>query len=163
MKTEELKAINIENDRYRNQVIVPIASINKSSIRALRYAKTISDNVIAFNVSIDEESAGKIRERYNMLNTDIPLIIKYSPFRKVVEPLLKFIESTEYDYNRGDMITVILPQFSVKSWWHNLLHNQTIMFVRRELLRHKHIVVAIMPLQLRDDDYVLKNPKYKDR
>jgi amino acid transporter len=63
MKTEELKAINIENDRYRNQVIVPIASINKSSIRALRYAKTISDNVIAFNVSIDEESAGKIRER----------------------------------------------------------------------------------------------------
>ncbi|MCX7749592.1 MAG: APC family permease [Clostridia bacterium] len=163
MKPEELQAVNVENDTYRNRVIVPIESINKSSIRALRYAKTISDNVIAFNVSIDEESANKIREKYAMLNTDIPLIIKYSPFRKVFEPLLKFIESTGYDYNRGDMITVILPQFSVKSWWHNFLHNQTILFVQRKLLKHKHIVVSIMPLQLKDDDYVLKHPKYKDR
>lgn len=33
-----------------------------------------------------------------MLNTDIPLIVKYSPFRRIVEPLLKFIESEEYNY-----------------------------------------------------------------
>ncbi|MCX7708835.1 MAG: APC family permease [Clostridia bacterium] len=163
IKPEELQSIQVERDTYRNRVIVPIESINKSSIRALRYAKTISDNVVAFSVSIDEENANKLRERYNMINTDIPLIIKYSPFRKVVEPLLKFIESAEYDYNKGDMITVILPQFSVRSWWHRVLHNQTRVFIERELLKHKHIVVAVMPLQLKDDDYVLKHPKYQDR
>jgi amino acid transporter len=163
IKPEELPVIGIESDVYKNRVIVPIESINKTSVRALRYAKTISDDVIAFSVQIDEESADKLRERYGMLNTQIPLIIKYSPFRKVVDPLLRFIESTEYDYHKGDMITVILPQFSVKSWWHNVLHNQTRLFLERELLKHKHIVISVMPLQLKDDDYVLTQSKYKDR
>ncbi|HEX9060280.1 MAG TPA: APC family permease [Clostridia bacterium] len=161
LEAEDLQAIDISRDKYRNRVIVPIESINKSSIRALRYARTISDNVVAFNVSIDEEYAKRLRERYSLINTDIPLIIKYSPFRKVVEPLLKFIESTEYDYQKGDMITVILPQFSVKSWWHNFLHNHTRLFIEQELMKHKHIVVAVMPLQLKRDEFVLKNPKYQ--
>lgn len=156
ISNEELRSINISKDIYRNRVIVPIESLNKASIRALRYARTISENVTAFNVSIDEESGKRIRERYNMLDTDIPLIIKYSPFRKVVDPLLKFIESAEYDYKKSDMITVILPQFAVKSWWNKFLHNHTRVFIERELLKHKHIVISTMPLQLKYDDYILK-------
>ncbi|MDP4094775.1 MAG: APC family permease [Bacillota bacterium] len=156
---EELSTVNIARDTYRNRVIVPVESVNRASIRALRYAKTISDNVVAFNVSIDEETGKKVRERYDLINTDIPLYIKYSPFRKVVEPLLKFIESTEYDYKKGDMITVVVPQFSVRHWWSKILHNHTRVFLERELLKHKHIVIAVMPLQLKDDDYVLKRRK----
>ncbi len=139
---------------------MPIESINRSSLRALRYARTISENVVAFSVAIDDESAKKIKEKYDALNIDIPLITKYSPFRRVVDPLLKFIESAEYDYQNGDMITVILPQFAVKKWWHKILHNNTRYYIERELLKHKHIVVSVMPLQLRDDDFVLNNPKY---
>lgn len=127
-RPEELMAINVERDVYRNRVIVPIDSVNKSSVRALRYARTISDNVVAFNVSIDAESGERIQEKYAMLKTDIPLIVKYSPFRKVVEPLLKFIESAEYEYQKGDMITVILPKFETKSWWHKMLHNNSRIF-----------------------------------
>jgi len=160
IKPELLNTIDIERHTYRNRVIVPIESINQSSVRALKFARTISDNVIAFCVSVDQESSDEITERYNMIKTDIPLIIKYSPFRTVVEPLMKFIESEEYHYEKGDMITVVLPQFAVKRWWHKILHNQTGVFVRRELLKHKHIVVAVMPLQLKDDDLVLKNQKH---
>ncbi|MCX8130885.1 MAG: APC family permease [Clostridia bacterium] len=158
---EELDKIEIENDKYINRVIVLMESVNKSSIRALRLAKTISDNVVAFCVATDEESGREVQDKYKRLKTSIPLIVKYSPFRKVVDPLLKFVESAEYEYKRGDMITVILPQFSVKRWWHKILHNQTRVFIERELLKHKHIVVAVMPLQLKDDEFVLKSPKYK--
>jgi hypothetical protein len=158
---EELAEIDVTRDVYRNRVIVPVEGVNRASIRALRYARTISDNVVAFNVSIDEVQGRKMRERYDMINTDIPLIIKYSPYRKVVEPLLKFINSAEYDYQKGDMITVMLPQFVVKSWWNNILHNQTRVAIERELVRHhKHIVVSIMPFQLKDDDKVIKSQKY---
>ncbi len=160
LKPEEIEAFDINKAVYTNRVIVPIESINRSSLRALRYAKTISENVTAFSVAIDDEAAKKIKEKYGALKTDIPLIIKHSPFRKVVDPLLKFIESAEYDYQNGDMITVILPQFAVKKWWHKILHNNTRYYIERELLKHKHIVVSVMPLQLRDDDFVLNNPKY---
>lgn len=159
MTTEELSNVHIKHNVYRNRVIVPIESINKASIRALRYAETISDNVIAFNVSIDEEQAKKVSERFKLLDSDIQLITKYSPFRRVVDPLLKFIDSTEYDYQKGDIITVILPQFVVRSWWNKILHNQTRVFIERELLKHyKHIVVSTMPLQMKEDDKVMKSP-----
>ncbi|MDP2892178.1 MAG: APC family permease [Bacillota bacterium] len=157
MTSEEISAVDLEKAVYRNRVIVPIENINKASIRALRYAKTISDNITAFTVATDEESAARIREKYALLDTDIPLIVKYSTYRKVVEPLLKFIESTEFDYRKGDMITVMLPQFVVRKWWQRLLHNNTRYFIERQLLKHKHIVVAVMPLQLKDDKTVLKN------
>ncbi len=159
IKESDLKGFSIEKSCYKNLVIVPLESINQSSLRALRFAKTISDKVIAFNISIDEEQANKIKGKYSMINTDIPLIVKYSPYRKVVSPLLKFIESSEYDYEKGDMITVILPQFTVKSWWQKIMHNNTSFFIRKELLKHKHIVVATMPLQLKNDKSVLKNTR----
>ena len=139
---------------------MPVESVNQSSLRALRYASTISDNVTAFTIAINEESGRKIRDAYEKLNTDIPLIVRYSPFRKVVEPLLKFIESAEYDYQEGEIITVILPQFILKKWWHRILHNRTRIFVERELLRHKHIVVSTIPLQMKDDDLIINSKRY---
>ena len=34
----------------------------------------------------------------------------------------------------------------------NIMHNNTTRNIEKELLKHKHIVVSIMPLQLKDDD-----------
>lgn len=150
IRPEEYALIDIDKYTYNNRVIVPIDSINTSSVRALKYAKTISNNIIAFNVAIDEEAANELKVKYEKLNIDIPLKIEYSPYRRVVEPLLNFIKSEEYSYKKGDMITVILPQFRVKKWWHSFLHNNTKYFIEKQLLKHKHIVVASIPLQLRD-------------
>ena len=157
---EALDTLDISKDHYRNRVIVPIENINQASVRALRFAKTISDNVTAFSVAIDEQAEAKLRERWSHLKTDIPYVIKYSPYRKVVEPLLDFIKSAEYDYKKGDMITVILPQFSVRKWWNSLLHNRTRVYIERQLLKHKHIVVSIMPFQLKDDKDVIGSDGY---
>lgn len=148
--------LDVEHNVYKNRVIVPIESLNKASIRALRFARTISDNVIAFNVSINEEQAQKLQERYKLLNCNIPLVIRYSPYRKILEPLMEYIKSEEYNYQKGDMITIIIPKFTVQRWWHKILHNQTWLFIEKELLKHKHIVVSVMPLQLKDDEVVLK-------
>jgi hypothetical protein len=159
---EAVAATDISRQQYRNRVIVPMASINTTSLRALRFARTISGNVTAFSVATDEEAEAKLRKRWSLMQTDIPYVIKYSPYRKVVEPLLEFIKSAEYDYQKGDMITVILPQFSVRRLWNRLLHNQTRFYIERQLLKHKHIVVAVMPFQLKDDKAALGDDEYLD-
>lgn len=156
IESKELASINFQKDIYRNRVIVPIASVNKASIRALRYAKTISDSIAAFSIVMNEGEKEKIERKWAMLDTDIPLIIRSSPYRKVVSPLLEFIESEEYDLKKGDIITVILAQFSVRDWWHKLLHNHTSIFISNELLKHKHIVIATIPLRLKDDREIIK-------
>lgn len=163
IEADEYASIHIEAKEYENKVIVPIESVNKASIRAIRYANTISDKVTVFTIAIDEESAKEIRQKYDRLDTNIPLIIKVSPYRKVVEPLLRFIESAEYDYQKDDIITVLLSQFTVNKWWQRFLHRNTWIYIEEQLLKHKHIVVAVMPLQLKDDNLVLNSQNRKHR
>ncbi len=146
---------------YNNRVIVPISGVNRISMRALRYAHTISDNVTAFAVVISEEEEADINKNYKRLNTNIPLKVMYSKYRRVLDPLLEFIESEEFSRETGDMITVILPQFAVRKTWQKILHNNTRYFLEKQLLKHRHIVVSVMPLQLKDDNFVYKNPDYK--
>jgi K+ transporter len=152
LEPEEYNAVLNDNCTYKNRVIVPIESINRASIRALRYAKTISDNVTAFNVVIDTETGEKNRQKYNMLHTDIPLVIKYSPYREIVEPLVEFIQSAEYDLTDCDIVSVIMSQFIVQKFWQRILHNNTRAHIERQLLKHKQIVICTMPLQLRDEE-----------
>lgn len=142
---------NFAKSTYHNKIIVPIENINETSVRALRYAHTISDNVTAFHVALDEESAEQFQEIYDQLGTTIPLVIKMSPYRRVVDSLLRYIESSEYDHEPGDMTTVLISEFMLTRWWHSFLHNRTTRYIEKKLMTHKHIVVSIMPLQLRDD------------
>ncbi len=148
---------------YRNKIIVPIESVNKASVRALRYARTICNDVVAFTVVLTDDDAHEIREKFDQLNINIPLVIKLSPYRKVVEPLLRFIESSEYDREPGDIITVLLSSFVVRRWWHSLLHGNTRKYIEKKLLTHKHIVVSTMPLQLKDDREYLKSSQQQAR
>ena len=159
IEESEYDGIALEKLEYSNRIIVPIENVNKASVRALRYAHTICDDVVAFCVAIDDESAREVQEKFDKLGTDIPLVIKLSPYRRVIDPLLRFIESTEYDYEHGDMITVLLSEFVVKKWWHRFLHNNTRVYIEKKLLKHKHIVVSVMPLQLKDDRFYLDSLK----
>ena len=159
IKGSEYDMADFSKMDYQNRIIVPIESVNKASVRALRYANSICDNVVAFTVVLSDDDAREIQEKFSELNINIPLVIKLSPYRKVVDPLLRFIESAEYDYEPGDMITVLLSSFVVRRWWHGFLHGNTRKYIEKKLLTHKHIVVSTMPLQLKDDNEILAATK----
>jgi amino acid transporter len=150
LNPEEVAAVDLNRQNYDIHVIVPVDSINRASIRALRYARTLSNKVVAFHVAINDEKEQRIKEQWRQLNTDIPLIIKYSPFRKELQPLFDYINSYEENqYQKGDIITIVLSQFTIHSWVDYLLHSQTRWRISKELMKHEHVVIATIPLQLK--------------
>lgn len=136
--------------RYSHHVIVPIDSLNKMVIKALRYAQSMTPNVEAFHVETYEGEADKLRRKWDMLNTNIPLIIKGSPYREVVGPLLEYIESEEHASRPGDIITVLLPQFVVSKWWQFGLHNNTSLFIANAMFHQRNVVISVLPFNLED-------------
>jgi amino acid transporter len=146
---ETLAQISFES-RYNHHFIVPIASINGLVIQALRYAKSLTPNVEVFHVEPYEGEADKLRRKWSMLNTDISLVIKQSPYREIVEPLLEYIDSEEHASQPGDMITVLLPQFIVSNRWEMLLHNNTSVFIGRALFNKRNVAVSVLPFYLED-------------
>ncbi|MEN3003002.1 APC family permease [Dehalobacterium formicoaceticum] len=131
-------------------IIIPIDSLNKMVLKAIKYAKSITPNIEVFHIETYEGEADKLRKKWSMLNTDIPLIIKESPFRETVKTLVEYIESEEHASQPGDMITVLLPHFVVKKSWQMSLHNNTSFLIINSLLHERNIVVSIMPFQIEE-------------
>ena len=126
-------------------VIVLVESLNQASIKAINYGKRISENIIAFHVSIDEDSTEKLKIRWQEEDPEIPLVIKQTPYRDIYEPLKEFIDSEEHASKPGDLVTIIMPQFIVKSWWQQILHNNTVFSLRTKLMKDRHLVVILVP------------------
>jgi amino acid transporter len=131
-----------------HHVIIPIDSLNGMVIKALRYARSMSKEVEAFHVETYAGEADKLRRKWDMLNTRIPLVIKQSPYRDVVGTLIEYIDSEEHASRPGDLITVLLPQFLVKKWYEALLHNNTSLFIANALFSKHNVVVSVLPFHL---------------
>ena len=136
--------------KYNHVIIVPIASLNKATLGALQYAQSVSDTVIALNISPDKETMEKLKAKWNELDTDILLVSKYSPYRAVVTPLLNNIELIANSAAENEKITVIVPQFITNERFGEILHNHTSFFIRETLLKNDNIIVSTYPYHLGD-------------
>jgi amino acid transporter len=116
------------------RVILPISGVHRGVIEAVRFARSISDNVTAVYVEVNPGDADRVRKLWREWENDVALEVVPSPYRSTVGPLLDFLERTDREHNDGQLATVILPEFIPARWWHNLLHNQTATLLRLALL-----------------------------
>ena len=136
-----------DNDQH---VIILVGSLNKSFLKALNYARCLSQNVVAFHVSTDAEATEKLKRRWKEYNAGIPLIIEHSSYRDVMKPLMNFIESEERASKHGETVTVVISQFVITKWWHNLLHNQTAYFIKSTLYKNRNVAVLTVPYIIKE-------------
>lgn len=134
----------------QRHVVVLVSSLSRASLKAINYAQALCEgrNIVAFHVAISIEESRKIKEKWLECGIDIPLIVKYSPYRELINPLISYIESEEHMSSLGDMITVVMPQFVTTTWWHTIYHNQTANIIRKRLLRDRHVAVVTIPFVL---------------
>jgi len=126
-------------------VIILVGTLNKSFLKALNYARCLSENVVGFHVSTDEEATEKLKRKWKDYNPGIPLIIEHSSYRDVMVPLMNFIENEERAQKHGETVTVVITQFVITKWWHNILHNQTSYFIKSMLYKNRNVAVLTVP------------------
>ena len=134
---------------YRHRVILPISGVHRGTLAALRYAHELSDDITAIHVSLDPEEAEKVRRKWETWGEGIRLVVLDSPYRLLLEPLLEYIEWIADHRQPNEIITVVVPQFVPKRWYHNLLHTQTAFWLRMALLFKPGIVITDVPYQVK--------------
>jgi amino acid transporter len=132
----------------RCRVILPISSVHRGSLAALRYARTLSNDITAVHVSTDPEESEKVRLRWEKWGEGIRLVILESPYRLLLEPLLAYIEEVASHNQPDEILTIVVPQFIPRQRWHNLLHTQTAFLLRLALLFKPGIVITDVPYQV---------------
>jgi amino acid transporter len=132
----------------RHRVIIPLGGVHRGSLAALRYAKTLTDDITAVHVSTDSIEAEKVQKKWEVWGDGTRLVILDSPYRLFVEPLLEYIEQIDRNLPPNEIITIVVPEFIPKSWMANALHTQTAVVLRMALRFRKNIVITNVPYQI---------------
>jgi hypothetical protein len=127
---------------------VPIAGVNRVVANTLGYAKRMSPDVLAFYVATDNTALEKINNKWELWNPEVELVVVKSPFRTLLSPMLQYIDNIEKTSHPDDYITILIPEFETKKWWHRLLHNQTGFLLRTVLIMRKNVAVTVVPYHL---------------
>lgn len=132
----------------RHRVILPIGGVHRGSLVALRYARTLSNDITAVHVSIDEEETQKLVKRWEVWGDGARLVIIESPYRLFLDPLLEYISKIEDQLTANEIITVVVPQFIPEKAWTRSLHSRTANTLRNVLLNREKIVITEVPYQV---------------
>ncbi len=138
---KQLAIIPPEYDKaLKHTVIVLVPGrLHKGVMQALNYARSISPDALGVHISFDEAREQKLRAAWNEYAGDTPLLVLNSPYRSLMTPLMKYIDATERVHD-DDIVTVIVPEFVPRKWWHNFLHNASGWLIRLRLYYRRNIV-----------------------
>ena len=134
-------------EEIHHLIIVPLASLDLASMRALAYAASLQQPVLAVHVSPSDEEGERFRSYWSTWGDHLPLEVVVSPYRALVAPLVNYIESL-HRLSPDLTLTVILPEIVVGRAWQRILHNQTAPRLRRALRPLPKIVVTTVPFHL---------------
>jgi amino acid transporter len=143
---QQLSLREIEPERpLRHTAIVPISAVNRATVYAVRYAKSIAHEVEAVHVAIDPARVEQVREQWKAWGGGVPLRVLESHYRSMVQPLVDHIDDLMHGRRRNEMVTVVLPEFVTAHWWEGLFHNQSAFLLKGALLFKPGVVVTSVP------------------
>lgn len=88
------------------------------------------------------------KRKWWLWGNGVRLVILESPYRLLLEPLVGYIEKIAALRQPNETITVVVPQFVPRRWWHQLLHAQTGVMLRLALINYPGIVITSVPYQV---------------
>ncbi|MBV9681793.1 MAG: hypothetical protein JO046_08370, partial [Solirubrobacterales bacterium] len=120
---------------------------DRVAVRALAYAASLRQPVLALHVSPTEEESQRFHQYWTAWGNHVPLEVIQSPYRAVIPPIVAYIESAHAQ--RSDLtLTVIVPDLAVRHWWQRPLHENTAVRLRHALAPLSKVVVTSVPLHV---------------
>ncbi|MDN7242473.1 APC family permease [Planococcus sp. N028] len=134
-----------------NVMIIPVSGITQVVETSINYARSLSvDQIIAVYIAFDREEEKRFEAKWKEWKPDVRLVTLHSPYRSILHPLMKFLDTVEHKANELHYrVTVVIPQFIPKKGWHNILHNQSGTLIRTVLLYRRNLVVVTVPYHLK--------------
>ncbi|WP_405103147.1 APC family permease [Micromonospora sp. NBC_01412] len=133
--------------QIRHLVVVPVARLNRASLRALAYAASLGQPTLAVHLAPNEEEADRFRGQWEAWGDHLRLETIVSPYRAVIGPLARYLEALHA--SRADLVlTVIVPEVVLRHRWHRPLHSQVERRLRRALRELAGVVVTSVPVHL---------------
>ncbi len=124
-------------------VLVLMDRLHRGNIKALRYARQLSDDVRAVRIETmpDTQLKSVILREWEDWGHGVPLVIIDSPYRSLVQPLVEYVKQVKEE--RPDaLVTVVVPEFVVSGIWEKLLHANAAVLLKMALGGIRGVVIT---------------------
>ena len=138
-------------------VIIPLDRWSRITEKGLRFALSISPDIIALHVEIGDDKQSICDVWDHMIAAPLeaagikpPQLVRLkSPYRFLLAPVVDFVLKKEKELETRH-IAVLVPELVVKHWWEYLLHNQraNVLKVLLLLKGNQRILVINIPWYL---------------
>ena len=149
--SEELAISDLHDARVlpaHVHAIVLASRLHQPTLRALTYAQsTHPTSIEAVTVDTGDGGADRLLDAWEEAELAVPLTVLDSPFRDITRPIVSYVRSVRRESPR-DLVVVFLPEYLVRRWWEQILHNQTALRLKTALLFTPGVVMASVPWQL---------------
>lgn len=146
--TDDVKNIHYDG----NTVLILVGNLTQASIRAINYAKSIGQTVVAMHVSTLEtrEKDLEVEQEFKHYFPDVTFVNVESNYRDIVKPTMMFVQKMNHEAKKNNhTMTVIIPKFIPKHSWQNALHNQMSLRLRARLRWNEDIIIATYSYHLK--------------
>jgi hypothetical protein len=132
----------------RHAVVVLIDKIDRTSARAIQYARTLHpDRLDAVHIAVDEQHAQELSKEWsNLPLKQISLDVRECPDRRINRTVLEVV--TELAADGETEVTVLIPRREYRSAWHRLLHDHSADSIAKALADVPHANVTFVPYHL---------------
>jgi len=132
----------------RHSVIVLVEKLDRSSARAVQYARTLTpDELRAVHVAYDLRAAEELAEEWRRLGLHrLPLELVDCPDRRIDRAVLQVVAE---DVAGGDTeVSLLIPRREYHGFWHRILHDRTAESIARAMAGMPHVNVTFVPYHL---------------
>ncbi|HLI55478.1 MAG TPA: APC family permease [Actinomycetota bacterium] len=126
-------------------IVVGVSRMNRASLHALAYARSLRQPMFALHVSPEHEEADHFRRVWKVWGNHVPLKIIESPYRSVVLPMTHYIEAL-HDQRPALTITVVMGEVVARHSWERFLLSPLGPRLRRNLRSVPGVVVTTVPI-----------------
>lgn len=128
--------------------VVLISDMTRPIREALTYAQRLGPPVTAVHIDVDAEQRDKLQRQWEQAGYAVPLVVISSPYRSMVDPLVRYLRERRRVANPGTLISAVIPEFVVPGRITQLLHNQTGLAIKGFLAGEAGIAVTSVPFHL---------------
>jgi len=132
--------------------VVLISDMTRPIREALTFAQGLGSPVTAVHIDVDAAQRERLERQWQESGYEFPLEMVPSPYRSIVDPLVRYLRERRRTATPGTLISALIPEFVVPGRITQLLHNQTGLAIKGVLAGEPGIAVTSVPFHLRDAD-----------
>lgn len=132
----------------RVHAVVLVSRLHKPTVRAIAYARAARPDILeAVTVNVDANETAALLDEWDRRGVPVPLRVLDSPYREIARPMVEYVRAIRRESPR-EVVTVYIPEYVVGHWWEQILHNQSVFWLKSRLLFTPGVMVTTVPWQL---------------